>query len=300
MKSNVEENAMNVFETIFMGIIQGVTEFLPVSSSGHLAIFKQFFGMSDIPVTYDILLHLGTLVAVFICFWSDIKELIINGFAIIGDVCINIYRFVKKIIKKEQGVEYKKIISSSYRKFVMLIIVSTIPTGLIGVVFKDSVTLAGTTLLVPGLCLLITGFVLLIADTINTGSKKAKETSYKSAAFVGICQGIATLPGISRSGSTITACLGTGMDKKFAVKYSFIVSIPAILGAVVLDIKDVFSESLGGDMIVKYAIGTVIAGIVGYICIKTMLKIVKDKKFKGFAYYCFVVGAIAIIGFFVK
>lgn len=291
---------MNVFETIFMGIIQGVTEFLPVSSSGHLAIFKQFFGMSDIPVTYDILLHLGTLVAVFICFWSDIKELIINGFAIIGDVCINIYRFVKKIIKKEQGVEYKKIISSSYRKFVMLIIVSTIPTGLIGVVFKDSVTLAGTTLLVPGLCLLITGFVLLIADTINTGSKKAKETSYKSAAFVGICQGIATLPGISRSGSTITACLGTGMDKKFAVKYSFIVSIPAILGAVVLDIKDVFSESLGGDMIVKYAIGTVIAGIVGYICIKTMLKIVKDKKFKGFAYYCFVVGAIAIIGFFVK
>ena len=118
--------------------------------------------------------------------------------------------------------------------------------------------------------------------------------TYKNAAVVGVCQGIATLPGISRSGTTIVACLVSKMDRKFAVKYSFIMSIPVILGAAILEVKDLASSSISGTEIVYYLIGMLVAAFVGYICIKTMLQVVRKKKFKGFAIYCYIMGAVAI------
>ena len=130
------EEIMSLLESIILGVIQGLAEFLPISSSGHLAIFKAFFGLSDVGITYDLMLHLGTLVAVFIVYWSDIWKLIKEGVAIVADCCKNIARFTTNRFSEEQK-EYVKIVSSSYRKFVMLIIVSTIPTGIIGLLFKE-------------------------------------------------------------------------------------------------------------------------------------------------------------------
>lgn len=290
---------MELINAIIMGLVQGIAEFLPVSSSGHLAIMKQILHMNtDTGLLFDVLLHLGTLAAIFVAFWKDIKELIVEGFSILGDSIVNLVRFFRNMGAAKK-VSYKKVISTPYRRFVMLILVSTIPTGIIGVVFQDAIEVAGMSLLVPGLCLILTSLLLLIADRTTTGKKQEEDATYTDAGLIGIAQGIATLPGLSRSGTTITACLLRGFDRSFAVKYSFIMSIPAVLGAAVLELKDFSTDQVEASLLSGYLVGTLIAGVVGYICIKTMLKVVKGKKFKYFAYYCFVAGLIAVIGHFV-
>ena len=220
-----------------------------------------------------------------------------EGFAIIGDFFVNVATFFKRVITKED-LPYRKIVHNSYRKFVMLVIVSTIPTGIIGIAAKDLVSAAEQILLVPGICLIITAVLLFIADRIPDGGKTPKQVTYTNAFLIGISQGIATMPGLSRSGTTITACLSTGMTRKFAVKYSFIMSIPAVLGAMVLELKDFTAVSLSRAEIFSYIIGMIVAALIGYICIKTMLVIVRKKKFRIFAIYCLIVGIISIGGFF--
>jgi undecaprenyl-diphosphatase len=281
-----------------MGLIQGLTEFLPVSSSGHLALFKILFGVeTDTGILYDILLHAGTLIAIFAVYYKDIIKLIVEGCLIIRDAFINIVIFFGNVIKKNNA-PYRRVVSSGYRKFVMLIIVSTIPTGIIGVLCKDVVELASELLIVPGICLIVTAILLFIADHVSDGDKLPKQVTYSNAFGIGIAQGIATLPGLSRSGTTITACLLSGFQRSFAVKYSFIMSIPAVLGALVLEIGDIELAATSGVEMTYYIIGMVIAAVVGYICIKTMLVIVRGKKFLGFSIYCFIVGAISIGAYF--
>ena len=293
---------MSLLEAIILGFIQGVAEFLPISSSGHLAIFKNFFGLEEAGIAFDILLHVGTLVAVFICFWSDIWELIVNGVGIVIDASKNIGIYFSNLFNKNKEdytkKEYVEVISTPFRRYVMLIIVATIPTGIMGILLKDTIESVSATLIVPGICLLMTSVILLIADNAKDGHENEENVSYKKAGFVGICQGFATMPGISRSGTTVTACLLAGMDRAFAVKFSFIVSIPAILGAAVLDVPDLFKTNVTSGDLINYAAGTIVAAIVGYICIKTMLKIVRNKKFKVFSVYCAVMGLISIVGFF--
>lgn len=287
---------MSLLESIILGVIQGIAEFLPISSSGHLAIFKKLFGLSDIGIEYDILLHLGTLVAVFIVYWSDIWKLIKEGVGIVVDCCKNIATFFQNKIKGKEN-KYIKIVSTAYRKFVMLIIVSTIPTGIIGVVFSKLFNMDSPSLIIPGISLLITALMLFIVDDLPNGTKTPKEAKYGNAVILGIAQGIATLPGISRSGTTLTVGVLNGFERKFAIKYSFIMSIPAILGACVLDIKDLFEpeNAVGSTQLIYYIVGAVVAGIVGYICIKTLLLLFQNKKMKYFSYYCFCMGIIAII-----
>lgn len=289
---------MSVLESILLGIVQGVTEFLPVSSSGHLAILENIFHVeTNGSMLFDIMLHLGTLLAVFVVYHKDIWCMIREAVFMVRDMFVNLWTFFRNRIHKT-SLKYRKIIHNSYRKFVVLILVSTVPTGLIGILGKDIVAGAGETLLIPGICLLITGVLLLMAELKQEGGKLPKNVSYANALAIGTAQGLATLPGLSRSGTTIAACLFCGLERRFAVKYSFILSIPAILGAAVLEIKDVIAEPIKASQIGVYAVGMVFAAAVGYICIKTMLVIVRNKKFKYFAYYCFVVGIVAIVGHF--
>lgn len=289
---------MTIIESILLGILQGVTEFLPVSSSGHLALAQNIFHIeTNDSMLFDIMLHLGTLVAVFIVYHRDIWNMIKEAVFMAGDIFRNLYTFILNRIHKT-SLKYRKIVHNSYRKFVVLILVSTVPTGIIGVLGKDLISDASQTLLIPGICLMITGVLLLMADLAKEGRKKPKDVTYRSGLLIGAAQGLATLPGLSRSGTTITACILCGLDRKFAVKYSFILSIPAILGAAVLEVKDVIAEPIEMGQIGIYAVGTVFAAVVGYVCIKTMLVIVRNKKFKYFAYYCFTVGIIAIVGHF--
>lgn len=289
---------MSLLQAILMGLIQGLTEFLPVSSSGHLALFKILFGVeTDTGMLYDVLLHIGTLIAICVVYYRDIAKMIAEGLGILSDACVNVVIFFRNRLKKETE-PYRRVVNSSYRKFAMLLIVSTIPTGVIGYFGRDVVDMASEILIVPGICLVVTSILLFIADHVKDGGKLPKQVTYTDAFTVGIAQGIATLPGLSRSGTTITACLLTGYQRNFAVKYSFLMSIPAILGALVLQLKDFSGLKVSGAEIAYYIVGMLIAAVVGYICIKTMLVIVRKKKFTVFAIYCLIVGAISIGGYF--
>ncbi|MCC8137355.1 MAG: undecaprenyl-diphosphate phosphatase [Clostridiales bacterium] len=290
---------MTVLQSIFLGIVQGLTEFLPVSSSGHLAILENLFNIeTDGGMLFDIMLHIGTLVAVFVVYRKDIWKMICEAVFMFLDICRNLRIFFLNKIHKT-SLKYQRVVHNSYRKFVVLILVSTFPTAVIGYLGEKLISDASETLLIPGICLLITAVLLLMADTVQEGKKLPRETSYKNALVIGCAQGCATLPGLSRSGTTIAACLLCGMDRRFAVKYSFILSIPAVLGAALLEVKDVIAEPVV-DMgqIGIYAIGMVFAAVVGYICIKTMLVVVRKKKFSYFSVYCTLVGLLAIAGHF--
>ena len=296
-----EDYIMTLLKAIILGIIQGLTEFLPVSSSGHLAIFKELLhiqaasGASEL--TFDILLHIGTLVAICFAFHKDIKKMIVEFVLMLRDIFLNAKLFCSKPfgMKKEEK-EYLRIINGSYRKFVLMVIVATIPTGIIGILLKDIVESISSSLPIVGVSLLITAVLLLIADTSENKRKTPRNIPYWQAAIVGVVQGIATIPGISRSGSTISACSFFGFDKKFAVRFSFIMSIPAILGALILDIKDIDFGKIGGQMWGYYVIGMVLAAVIGYFCIKIVNYLAKERKFKYFSIYCCIAGLVAIIG----
>ncbi|HIS32344.1 MAG TPA: undecaprenyl-diphosphate phosphatase [Candidatus Limivivens intestinipullorum] len=286
---------MSLLQAIFLGIVQGITEFLPVSSSGHLSILQNIFGMeTDGGLLFDVMLHVGTLVAVFVAYKRDIWKMIRETILICADIVANIRIFFVNRSQKE-AFRYHPVIHNNYRKFVVLILISTIPTGIIGYAAQDLITLASTTLLVPGVCLILTGFLLIVAQVAEDGKKIPRDVSYSNAFLIGIAQGVATLPGLSRSGTTIAACLLSGFDRRFAVKYSFIMSIPAVIGAAILELGDIGKETISGSMVANCVVGAIVAGLVGFVCIKTMLVVVRKKNFKGFATYCFSVGIVAII-----
>ena len=289
---------MSILQAIILGIVQGIAEFLPVSSSGHLAIVQNIFHIeTDGGLFFDVMLHLGTLVAIFVVYRKDILRMIIETLNMCGDIFYNLKSYIQNQ-RSYSALRYRKIVKNNYRKFVVLVLVSTIPTGVIGYMGRHLVEKASATLIVPGICLILTSVLLIVSEMAPDGKKIPRDISYGSGFLIGAAQGCATLPGVSRSGTTIAACMMSGYDRRFAVRYSFIMSIPAILGAALVEIKDIGSEGLSGGMVLNGLIGAVVAGCVGYVCIKTMLSVVRKKKFKGFAIYCFVVGVIAIIANF--
>ena len=289
---------MSILQAIILGIVQGIAEFLPVSSSGHLAIVQNIFHIeTDGGLFFDVMLHLGTLVAIFVVYRKDILRMIIETLNMCGDIFYNLKSYIQNQ-RSYSALRYRKSVKNNYRKFVVLVLVSTIPTGVIGYMGRHLVEKASATLIVPGICLILTSVLLIVSEMAPDGKKIPRDISYGSGFLIGAAQGCATLPGLSRSGTTIAACMMSGYDRRFAVRYSFIMSIPAILGAALVEIKDIGSEGLSGGMVLNGLIGAVVAGCVGYVCIKTMLSVVRKKKFKGFAIYCFVVGVIAIIANF--
>lgn len=291
---------MSFIEAIIMGLIQGLTEFLPVSSSGHLAIFKNIFHIStDTGLLYDVMLHIATLVAICVVYWKDVKELFINGCCMVGLWITNGVIWVSNLFrKKEDKKSYKSVLTTPYRRFVLMILISTVPTGILGVLLEKVIGSASELLILPGICLIFTAILLFIADHAKIGDKTEETASYKNSLVIGLAQGVATLPGLSRSGTTITACLLSGFSKEFAVKYSFIMSIPAILGAMVLEAKDFTLADFAGGMIWNYVAGMIVAGVVGYVCIKTMLVVVKKNKFTIFSVYCLIAGIISVVFYF--
>lgn len=279
---------MNIFQAIILGIIQGLAEFLPVSSSGHLAIIQNLLNVkTDTGMLFDVLLHVGTLTSIFIVFWKDIVKLIIEFFGIIGD-------FFKRFKDPDLIV-----LSSGYRRFVLLIIVSSIPTAIIGYMARDFVDYASSTLLIPGIGLIITSILLFVCDRIGDGRKGIKKISYLNAFEIGMAQGVATLPGISRSGATIAVSLMLGVKKETAVKYSFIMSIPAVLGATLLELKDVSDAAIEVGTVISYFVGMVVAAVVGYFAIRVMIGVVRRKRYLYFSIYCLVIGLIAVAGHFI-
>lgn len=286
---------MKFLQAIIMGIIQGATEFLPVSSSGHLALIKAAFGIeTETGVLFDVLLHVATLVAICVVFYKDILRLVVEFIGMCKDLAHNIVEFFKSLSKSDYP-DYVKILSNPYRRFVMLLIISTIPTGIIGILMDDVVEYATGSLLITGISLICTGLILVLSDFLPDKGKRLKEVNYGDAFSIGVAQGIATLPGLSRSGTTITAGILCGFDRKYAAKYSFIMSIPAVLGALILQLTHLGEDNITGSDVGCYIVGMIIAGVVGFFALKLTMKFVMNKFFKYFAFYCMGIGFISII-----
>lgn len=271
---------MTILEGILQGILQGFTEFLPVSSSGHLSLFQHFFGLDgESAVTMTIVLHLGTLVAVFIAFWSKIKALIIEAFRLIGDV------FTGKFKWKSMNPE---------RRMIMMIIVSILPL-FVFYIFKDFFKglEEDTDILVEGFAFLYTSALLFLSTKVSGGKKTAGETTVPAALTIGVFQGIALVPGISRSGSTISAALFTGMKREDAVEYSFILGIPVILAGAVVELGEASASEISANML-PLLIGFAFAAVSGYFAIRLIKMLVVNDKFRVFAWYTLVLGIVVI------
>ncbi len=276
---------MTYFQSIILGLAQGLSEFLPISSSGHLALLQYFFGVdADNVLPFAVMLHLGTLVSVFIVYWKDIVELVIELLAVIRDL------FTGKGLR---------INANPTRRLGFMIIVATIPTAVIGLLFNDLFESLYSSLIAIGTGLLVTGTILLIAERMGSNNKNVKEMKFRHAFFVGLMQGVAICPGVSRSGSTLFGGLISGLKKDFAVKFAFLISIPSILGSVVLEAPAAFKEGLSMDLIGPVVVGVLVAAISGLFAIKAMIKLVSDKKLIGFSIYTWAVGiAVIIYGLF--
>lgn len=272
---------MSLLSSILLGVIQGVTEFLPISSSGHLAIAEHLLGMSgasEIPDFFDVLLHLGTLVAVFAAYWGDIRDMVVEFF-----------RGAADLARRSTPTPVPPA-----RRMILLIIVGTLPLFAV-LPIKELVEGLSDNMYFVAAALLVTGCLLFASDRVKKGRKTERSATLLDALLVGVGQAIATCPGISRSGTTITAGCFVGFERKFAVRYSFLMSIPAILGANILSLKD----ALGGEIIWAdvpiYLVGVLVSAVVGYACIRLLKMIAEKGRFGFFAYYCWAVGVLTLI-----
>jgi undecaprenyl-diphosphatase len=256
---------MTVLQGFILGIIQGLSEFLPISSSGHLVLFQKIFGITENVMSFDIALHVATLAAVVVVMWKDIVE----------------------ILKKP------------FSKLPLLIIVGSIPTALMGIFFSDLFE----KLFESGACLgfefILTGAVLWYAENVRSRNKKLAEMNYSDALVIGTAQGFAILPAASRSGFTIAGALFRGLNREFALRFSFLMSIPVILGAAAKDIYDNVFKT-GGMHGLAMDVWPVVAGMIaaavsGYIAIRFMLKVFSKSSLKVFSYYVFVIGALILV-----
>ena len=270
---------MTLLSSILLGLIQGVAEFLPISSSGHLAIAEHLLGASGThpPEFFDVLLHLGTLVAVFVAYWGDIRDMIVEFFCGVRDLARH----------------STPVPVPPARRMILLIIVGTLPLFAV-LPIKDAVEGLADNMYFVGGALIVTGFLLFASDRVKKGRKTERSATLLDVFLVGVAQAIATCPGISRSGTTITAGCFVGFERKFAVRYSFLMSIPAILGANILSIKDAMETVIWAEVPI-YMAGVLVSAVVGYACIR-LLKMIADKgKFGFFAYYCWAVGALTLV-----
>jgi undecaprenyl-diphosphatase len=277
---------MSITNVIFQAIIQGLTEFLPVSSSGHLSLYQHFTGNSgEGALFFSAVLHLGTLVAVFIAFWKDIKALISELWVLLKDI------FTGKFSYKSMNPE---------RRMIIMIVISCFCLAPF-VLFKDwfESVAEDSSIFAEGLCFLYTAAILMMSDRCKKGNKQPGDITAKDAVTVGLFQGVALLPGVSRSGSTISSGLFSGFSRETAVKYSFILGIPVIFLSCLSELKDAVSEGLDIS-VVNCLIGFVVAAFVGVCAIKMVSWLVKTDKFKIFAYYTLVLGILVLIVAFIE
>ncbi|WP_405306402.1 undecaprenyl-diphosphate phosphatase [Methanobrevibacter sp.] len=271
---------MDIIQGIIIGIVQGLTEFLPVSSSAHLVFIQKILGVES-SLAFDTFLHLGTLIAVLWFFRYDIYKMLMSWVASLQDIL--------------QGRFKEGFYEDPYKRLAWYVILATIPVGIVGVLFEDSVdALFSGALYVPAFFLFVTGTILYLSQRMTSGEINYNTITKKEALFMGLGQACAILPGLSRSGTTIAAGLTIGLNKEFAAKFSFILSIPAILGAFVLQLKDIGS-AMDANFLPVF-LGFIASIIAGYMAIKWMLDLIQNKSLDIFAYYCWLIGLIVFMG----
>ena len=271
---------MTYWNAVLLGVVQGLTEFLPISSSGHLAILQNFLAIGDMEnhMLFDVLLHLGTLAAVVLAFWKDVRE-----------VVLELARMLH-LRRTPRGVKPNR----RERRLIGFLILATLPlipaafaSGLVESLYQNTFFI--------GFALIMTGFLLFAADRMGHGNKDERSCMTADALVVGLAQAVAVVPGLSRSGTTISAGLLRGFDRNFAVKFSFLLSIPAVLGANILSLVQAFSAGVEWRYVPMYLVGVACAFVSGYFAIYFLRLIVQRGKFGGFCYYCWGAGLVTLL-----
>jgi undecaprenyl-diphosphatase len=264
---------MDILKVIILGLVQGITEFLPVSSSGHLVLAAEVLNFQEKGVAFEVFVHLGTLISVLIVFRKDVIKMILAPF-----------QFLISRFKKEETRQYL------YLDF--YIIIATIPAGIIGLSLKSKLESSFSNVLLVIIMLGITGTILLLSRYMP---KKNEEMTFLKSIVIGLSQAFAILPGISRSGSTIVTGIFMGIDKERAARFSFLMAIPAILGAFVIKMNDFITIEHNTVVASHMIIGTLVSFISGYFAIIWLLDIVKKGKLEWFAIYCYLVVIVSAI-----
>ena len=279
---------MSYLFSIAMGFLQGVAEFLPISSSGHLTLFQYFFSPEQNPEELDmlftILLHFGTLISVCVYYWRDVVDMIREFFLGLAD-----------LFSRRGGHTGRP---PEARRLVLMIVVATLPLFAVLLV-KDVVDAAFTNVTFVSAALIATGFLLFFSDRMAKGRKNARTATMLDALLVGCAQAVGTLPGISRAGITISAGMLRGFDRTFAVRFSFLMSLPAVLGANILEVADaVQTGGVDTNRLPMYLVGMAVSGVVGYFAIRLVNLLASKGKFGAFAYYCWAVGTLSLVASF--
>jgi len=264
---------MNVLQSVILGLIQGITEFLPVSSSGHLVLMNSLLGLHSGNIMFEVALHFATLLAVVFFFFNRIIRILLSpvNYVLMGS-------------RSEADIQGSK--------YLLLIIIGTIPAGIVGLLLKDHIEQAFSSTLFVGYMLLVTTAILFL--TLLARPHRAN-LRYIDAILIGIAQAVAILPGISRSGSTISAGMFTGVKKETAFDFSFLLSLPAVLGAFILELKDALAITGQHDRMIIFIPGMAAAFISGYISLLILRRIVIAGKFAYFGIYTLIVGILAIV-----
>ncbi len=259
---------------ILLGIIQGITEPIPVSSSGHLVLAQILFGIESTDASLEILLHAGSLVAIILFYYKDIKDLVISGLGY--------------IVKPSED-------KKPHFMLGLKLVAATIPAGLIGLFFKDQLTASLTNPRFVGFALLYTGTLLFISSKLNRPTKKPSQFTFLNAILIGLFQAVALLPGVSRSGSTTTAGLFQGFERDFAMKFSFLLFIPIAIVVIITGMNDIVANPSFAQLWFPYLISTIVSGVVTFYALKVFKNVLKINKIQYFAYYCYTVGLLTIL-----
>lgn len=274
---------MNVYVSAALGILQGLTEFLPISSSGHLVLGEQILKVKFDDISFEVFLHFGTLLSVVIIFrrtiWGMIKAVVLKGRRVYKRSQID-------LSKNEQAG-----LNESWNLF-LLILLGSVPAGILGILFEEYVEKSFSSPLLVSIMLFFTGFVLFMTKFFKKAERRIK---FPDALLIGIAQAIAMLPGISRSGLTISTGIFRRIPSEKAAEFSFLLSLPAILGATALKLKDILNENNPSFNLWVYLIGMTCAFLFGYLAIEFLLNVIRKGKFEFFGYYCFLIGFLSLI-----
>lgn len=273
---------MTYLNAIFLGIVQGVAEFLPISSSGHLAVLQNVFNLQTAEeghMFFDVLLHLGTVIAIIVAYWKDIVLIVRDTLSLV--------REARLPAEQARGEHVGA-------RMLLMLFFGTLPLFLI-LPFHDRLEELYYNTLFIGIAFILTGCILFVSDKMPQGRKNERGMRVTDALIIGAAQAIATIPGISRSGCTITAGMATGHSRPFAMKYSLLMSVPAVLGANLLSLIKAIRGSVDWSLLPVYLVGMLFSMVVGYFSIVLLQRIMKKNRFGKFAYYMWGAGVVAII-----
>ncbi len=284
---------MEYLQAVILGIVQGITEFFPVSSAGHLVLMRRLFGMEQ-SLQSDVFLHAGTLLALIVVMAGDVKRMLVEIFRLIADAFRNL-RTAIHADRTGEEVRYLKLMNTNYRKLSVMLLAASLPTAVIGFLLRAMIAERNESLLANGVGMLITAVILLVTDQIQPKNVTPKEIPLRRSFLTGVVQGFSVLPGISRTAMTFSLSILSGLNKKNALRFAYLLSVPAVLGAVLCEAVTIVRAGAVPSSLLPSLVGAVCAFLVGILVLRRIFRLISHRRLTGYAIYSAVIGILLFI-----